>query len=95
MMPKLVLGLLIAFARSCRAGRRKPATRHDQLGDFRHAATVVADCRGNALYTTVGSVLSVSLLFRPALFHRATQPPLSTVAAASASRSLLLLFGTL
>jgi hypothetical protein len=64
MMPKLVLGLLIAFGAIlvARAGESPPLATID-WGDFRHAATVVAvTAAAIALYTKVGFVLSVSLL---------------------------------
>jgi Tripartite tricarboxylate transporter TctB family len=64
MMPKLVLGLLIAFGAILvlRAGESPPLAAID-WGDFRHAATVIAvTAIATALYTKVGFVLSVSLL---------------------------------
>jgi hypothetical protein len=64
MMPKLVLGLLIAFGAIlvARAGESPPLATID-WGDFRHAATVVAvTAVATALYTTIGFVLSVTLL---------------------------------
>src|SRR5438309_906837 len=62
MMPKLVLGLLIAFGAilAARAGESPPFATID-WGDFRHAATViVVTAVATALYTTIGFVLSVS-----------------------------------
>jgi hypothetical protein len=64
MMPKLVLGLLIAFGAIlvARAGESPPLTTIN-WGDFRHAATVVVvTAAAIALYTKIGFVLSVSLL---------------------------------
>jgi len=64
MMPKLVLGLLIAFGAIlvARAGESPPLATIN-WGDFRHAATVVAvTAAAIALYTKIGFVLSVSLL---------------------------------
>jgi hypothetical protein len=64
MMPKLVLGLMIAFGSIIlmRAGGSPPLA-DINWGDFRHAATVVAvSAAAIALYTTVGFVLSVTLL---------------------------------
>ena len=66
MMPKLVLGLLIAFGAIlvARAGESLPFATIN-WGDFRHAATVVAvTAAAIALYTKIGFVLSVwPLLF--------------------------------
>jgi hypothetical protein len=64
MMPKLVLGLLIAFGAIlvARAGESPPLATIN-WGDFRHAATVVAvTAAAITLYTRVGFVLSVTLL---------------------------------
>jgi hypothetical protein len=64
MMPKLVLGLLIAFGAVLllRAGESPPFG-EIKWGDFRHAATVVAvTAVATALYTVAGFVLSISLL---------------------------------
>ena len=64
MMPKLVLGLLIAFGAIIllRAGESPPLA-EVAWGDFRHAATVVVVAAvAIALYTTIGFVLSVTLL---------------------------------
>ena len=64
MMPKLVLGLLIAFGAIlvARAGESPPLATIN-WGDFRHAATVVAvTAVAITLYTRVGFVLSVTLL---------------------------------
>ena len=64
MMPKLVLGLLIAFGAIlvARAGESPPLATIN-WGDFRHAATVVAVTTvAITLYTRVGFVLSVTLL---------------------------------
>src|ERR1043165_5699952 len=70
MMPKLVLGLLIAFGAIIlmRAGESPPLA-GVKWGDFRHAATVVAvSAVAIALYTTIGFVLSVTLLLFVLLF---------------------------
>jgi hypothetical protein len=64
MMPKLVLGLLIAFGAIIlmRAGESPPLAGIN-WGDFRHAATVVVvSAVAVGLYTTIGFVLSVTLL---------------------------------
>ena len=64
MMPKLVLGLLIAFGAIlvARAGESPPLATID-WGDFRHAATVVGvTAVATALYTAIGFVLSILLL---------------------------------
>ena len=64
MMPKLVLGLMMAFGAIlvARAGESPPLA-EIEWGDFRHAATVVAvTAVAIALYTTIGFVLSVTLL---------------------------------
>jgi hypothetical protein len=64
MMPKLVLALLIAFGGIivARAGESPPLAAI-AWNDFRHAATVVAvAAAATALYTTIGFVLSISLL---------------------------------
>jgi len=64
MMPKLVLGLLIAFGAMivARAGESPPLATIS-WGDFRHAATVaVVTAAAITLYTKIGFVLSVSLL---------------------------------
>jgi Tripartite tricarboxylate transporter TctB family len=64
MMPKLVLGLLMAFGAVLvvRAGE-SPSLGEIKWGDFRHAATVVAvTAVATALYTVAGFVLSISLL---------------------------------
>jgi len=64
MMPKLVLGLLIAFGAIlvARAGESPPLATID-WGEFRHAATViVVTAAAIALYTAAGFVLSVTLL---------------------------------
>ena len=64
MMPKLVLGLMIAFGAIlvARAGESPPLA-EIKWGDFRHAATVVAvTAVAIALYTAIGFVLSVTLL---------------------------------
>ena len=64
MMPKLVLGLLIAFGAILVArAAESPPLATINWGDFRHAATVVAvTASAIALYTKIGFVLSVSLL---------------------------------
>jgi tripartite tricarboxylate transporter TctB family protein len=64
MMPKLVLGLLLAFGAILvvRAGESPPLA-EIPWNDFTHAATVVAVAAvAIALYTVIGFVLSVSLL---------------------------------
>jgi hypothetical protein len=64
MMPKLVLGLLMAFAAILvvRAGDNPPLA-EIPWNDLTHAATVVAVAAvAIALYTLIGFVLSVSLL---------------------------------
>ena len=64
MMPKLVLGLMMAFGAIIllRAGESPPLA-EIAWGDFRHAATVVVVAAvAIALYTTIGFVLSVTLL---------------------------------
>ena len=64
MMPKHVLGLLMAFGAMivARAGESPPLAEVD-WGDFRHAATVVVVAAiATALYTTIGFILSISLL---------------------------------
>ena len=64
MMPKLVLGLLIAFGAIivARAGESPPLAAI-AWNDFRHAATAAAiAAMATALYTVIGFVLSISLL---------------------------------
>jgi hypothetical protein len=64
MLPKLVLGLLIAFGAVIllRAGESPPLAEID-WSDFRHAATVVVvSAVAIALYSRIGFVLSVTLL---------------------------------
>jgi hypothetical protein len=64
MMPKLVLGLLMAFGAIivARAGESPPLA-EIPWNDFTHAATVVVMAAAAiALYTVIGFVLSVSLL---------------------------------
>ena len=64
MLPKLVLGLMMAFGAIivARAGESPPLAEID-WSDFRHAATVVAvSAIAIALYTKIGFVLSVTLL---------------------------------
>ena len=70
MLPKLVLGLMIAFGAIIlmRAGESPPLA-EIKWGDFRHAATVVTvSAIAVALYTTIGFVLSVTLLLFVLLF---------------------------
>ena len=64
MMPKLVLGLLMAFgAILVFRANESPALADIPWNDFTHAATVVAvSAVAIALYTVIGFVLSVSLL---------------------------------
>jgi hypothetical protein len=64
MMPKLVLGLMMAFGAIIliRAGESPPLA-EIAWGDFRHAATVVVvSAVAIALYTTVGFVISVTTM---------------------------------
>ena len=64
MMPKLVLGLMMAFGAIlvARSGESPPLA-DIKWSDFRHAATVVAvTASAIALYTQIGFVLSVTLL---------------------------------
>ena len=70
MLPKLVLGLMMAFGAIivARAGESPPLAEID-WSDFRHAATVVAvSAIAIALYTRIGFVLSVTLLLFVLLF---------------------------
>lgn len=70
MLPKLVLGLMMAFGAIivARAGESPPLAEID-WSDFRHAATVVAvSAIAIALYTKIGFVLSVTLLLFVLLF---------------------------
>jgi hypothetical protein len=70
MLPKLVLGLLMAFGAIivARAGESPPLAAIN-WSDLRHAATVVAvSAVAIALYTTIGFVLSVTLLLFVLLF---------------------------
>ena len=70
MMPKLVLGLMMAFGAIIllRAGESPPLA-EIEWSDFRHAATVVAvSAIAIALYTKIGFVLSVTLLLFVLLF---------------------------
>jgi hypothetical protein len=64
MMPKLVLGLLMAFgAILVLRAAESPPLAAIEWNDFRHAATVVGVAAvATALYTTIGFVLSISLL---------------------------------
>ena len=64
MLPKLVLGLMIAFGAILVArSRESPPLAEIEWGDFRHAATVaVVTAIAIALYTAIGFVLSVTLL---------------------------------
>ena len=70
MMPKLVLGLLIVFGAIIlvRAGESPPLA-DINWGNLPHAATVVAvSAVAIALYTTIGFVVSVTLLLFVLLF---------------------------
>ena len=70
MLPKLVLGLMMAFGAIivARAGESPPLAVLE-WSDFRHAATVVAvSAIAIALYTKIGFVLSVTLLLFVLLF---------------------------
>jgi hypothetical protein len=64
MLPKLVLGLMIAFGAIIAArASESPPLAEINWSDFRHAATVVAvSAVAIALYTKIGFVLSVTLL---------------------------------
>jgi hypothetical protein len=64
MMPKLVLGLMMAFgAIILLRASESPPLAEIAWGDFRHAATVVVvSAVAIALYTTIGFLLSVTLL---------------------------------
>lgn len=98
MMPKLVLGLLIAFGAIlvARASESSPLATID-WGDFRHAATVVAvTAVTTALYTTIGFVLSVSALLFVLLYFIERRSLLSTLAVSvGVTVGCYLLFGTL
>ena len=98
MMPKLVLGLLIAFGAIlvARAGESPPFATID-WSDFRHAATVVAvTAVAAALYTTIGFVLSVSLLLFVLLYFIERRSLLGTLAVSiGVTVGCYLLFGTL
>ena len=98
MMPKLVLGLLIVFGAIlvARAGESPPLATID-WGDFRHAATVVAVTAGaTALYTTIGFILSVSLLLFVLLYFIEKRSLLSTLAVSIGTTvGCYLLFGKL
>ena len=70
MLPKLVLGLMMAFGAIivARAGESPPLAEID-WSDFHHAATVVAvSAAAIVLYTKIGFVLSVTLLLFVLLF---------------------------
>jgi len=98
MMPKLVLGLLIAFGAILvmRAGESPPLA-EIKWGDFRHAATVVAvTAVATALYTAIGFVLSVSLLLFVLLYVIERRSLWSTLAVSiGVTVGCYLLFGTL
>jgi hypothetical protein len=98
MMPKLVLGLLIAFGAIlvARAGESPPLATID-WGDFRHAATVIAvTAVATGLYTTIGFVLSVSFLLFVLLYFIERRSLLSTLAVSiGITVGCYLLFGTL
>jgi hypothetical protein len=98
MMPKLVLGLLIAFGAILvvRAGESPPFATID-WGDFRHAATVVAvTAVATGLYTTIGFVLSVSLLLFVLLYFVERRSLVGTIAVSvGITVGCYFLFGTL
>jgi Tripartite tricarboxylate transporter TctB family len=98
MMPKLVLGLLMAFGAIlvARAGESPPLA-EIEWNDFRHAATVVAvTATATALYTRIGFVLSVSLLLFVLLYFIERRSLLSTLAVSiGVTVGCYLLFGTL
>jgi hypothetical protein len=98
MMPKLVLGLLIAFgAILVTRASESPPLATINWGDFRHAATVVAvTAVATGLYTTVGFVLSVSLLLFVLLYFIEQRSLFSTLAVSiGVTVGCYLLFGTL
>ena len=98
MMPKLVLGLLIAFGAIlvARAGESPPSATID-WSDFRHAATVVVvTAIAIALYTTIGFVLSVSLLLFVLLYFIERRSLFGTLAVSiGITVGCYFLFGTL
>jgi len=98
MMPKLVLGLMMAFGAIlvARAGESPPLA-EIEWNDFRHAATVVAvTAAATALYTRIGFVLSVSLLLFVLLYFIERRSLLSTLAVSiGVTVGCYLLFGTL
>ena len=98
MMPKLVLGLMIAFGAILvvRAGESPPFATID-WGDFRHAATVVVvTAVATALYTTAGFVLSVTLLLFVLLYFIERRSLFSTLAVSfGITVGCYVLFGTL
>jgi len=98
MMPKLVLGLMMAFGAIlvARAGESPPLA-EIEWNDFRHAATVVVvTAAATALYTRIGFVLSVSLLLFVLLYFIERRSLLSTLAVSiGVTVGCYLLFGTL
>ena len=98
MMPKLVLGLMIAFGAILvvRAGESPPFATID-WGDFRHAATVVVvTAVATALYTTAGFVLSVTLLLFVLLYFIERRSLFRTLAVSvGITVGCYVLFGTL
>ena len=98
MMPKLVLGLLMAFGAILvvRAGESPPLA-EIEWNDFRHAATVVAvTAAATALYTKIGFILSVSLLLFVLLYFIERRSLLGTLAVSiGVTVGCYLLFGTL
>lgn len=98
MMPKLVLGLLMAFGAIlvARSGESPPLA-EIKWGDFRHAATVVAvTAVAIALYTTAGFVLSMSLLMIVLLYLIERRPLWRALAVSiSVTVGCYLVFGTL
>ena len=98
MMPKLVLGLLMAFGAMIilRAGESPPLAEID-WSDFRHAATVVGVAAvATALYTAIGFVLSISLLMVVLLYFVERRSLWVTLAvSASVTMGSYYLFNTL
>jgi hypothetical protein len=98
MMPKLVLGLLMAFGAIlvARAGESPPLA-EIEWNDFRHAATVVVvTAAATALYTRIGFILSVSLLLFVLLYFIERRSLLGTLAVSiGVTVGCYLLFGTL
>ena len=93
---RLEIALHLWFHGRARAGESPPLATID-WGDFRHAATVVAvTAAATALYTTIGFVLSVSLLLFVLLYFIERRSLLSTLAVSiGVTVGCYLLFGTL